>query len=420
MASALLAGDWERGGMLQRIAVCLGGKRAWHQKVVESLVRDHDHPPSAWQLQEIIGCHPAFLQAVDGGGAPRVRVWFRHHEVMTPSHAWELPRLENESDVARLLGVTVDELQWLADCHGRERSRPPGGQRHYVYTWADKRRGGQRLVEAPKPLLKAVQRRLLHHILDRIPAHPAARGFRAGHSIVDYVRPHVGRRLVLHLDIRDFFASVHASRVHCVFRMAGYSLGIARLLTGLCTNTAPPDICHGRTDTGRYAQPHLPQGAPTSPALANLCCFRLDLRLASAARAAAADYTRYADDLAFSGDADFARSGERFARLVWQIVHGEGFAINHRKTRQMRPGVRQSLAGLVLNAHPNIGRRHFDQLKAILTNCIRYGPASQNRDAHPDFRASLAGRVAFFRQINSGRAERLARLLCQIEWDEPA
>jgi hypothetical protein len=141
-----------------------------------------------------------------------------------------------------------------------------------------------------------------------------------------------------------------------------------------------------------YARPHLPQGAPTSPALANLCAYRADCRLAGLAKRAGTEYSRYADDPAFSGDEAFARHAERFSIYAAAILHEEGFAVNHRKTRIMRQGVRQHLAGLAVSQRVNVIRADFDRLKATLTNCARLGPESQNRDAHASFRAHLGPR----------------------------
>ena len=145
-----------------------------------------------------------------------------------------------------------------------------------------------------------------------------------------------------------------------------------------------------------YSRPHLPQGAPNSPALANLCAYRVDCRLAGLAKSAGAQYTRYADDLAFSGGEAFERCVERFRTHVVAILREESFSVHHRKTRIMRAG--------------------FDRLKAILTNCVRLGPESQNRDAHPYFRAHLEGRVGFVESINPGRGRRLRAILEQIRW----
>jgi hypothetical protein len=165
-----------------------------------------------------------------------------------------------------------------------------------------------------------------------------------------------------------------------------------------------------------YARPHLPQGAPTSPALANLCTYRIDCRLQGLAQRAGADYTRYADDLAFSGDKAFEKGVNRFSTHVAAILMEEGFNVNFRKTRIMRQGVRQHLTGLVINHHVNVMRPDFDRLKAILTNCIRHGPESQNREDHPLFRFQLDGRIAFVEMVNRAKGERLRKLFSEIEW----
>jgi RNA-directed DNA polymerase len=165
-----------------------------------------------------------------------------------------------------------------------------------------------------------------------------------------------------------------------------------------------------------YARPHLPQGAPTSPALANLCAYRVDCRLAGLAKSAGAQYTRYADDLAFSGDEEFERRVERFSTHAAAILHEEGFNVHHRKTRIMRQGVRQHLAGLVANRRVNVIRTDFDRLKATLTNCGRLGPENQNRDGHANFRSHLQGRVAFVESINPAKGKRLRTIFDRIHW----
>ena len=95
----------------------------------------------------------------------------------------------------------------------------------------------------------------------------------------------------------------------------------------------------------------------------------------------------------------------------------EGFDVRWRKVRVMRPGVAQRAAGLVLNVRPNVPRCEYDQLKAILTNCIRHGPADQNRAGVPDFPAHLAGRVAHVARIHPDRGARLQQLLDRVCWD---
>src|SRR5207245_5631813 len=141
-----------------------------------------------------------------------------------------------------------------------------------------------------------------------------------------------------------------AARVHALFRTAGYPAPVARLLTGLCTNVVATDVWEKApqqrlrqgTDKMRllYRFPHLPQGAPTSPALANLCAYRLDCRLEGLARRAEASYTRYADDLAFSGGKELERRARSVQVHVCRIAIEEGFAVHVQKSRFMRQGVR--------------------------------------------------------------------------------
>jgi hypothetical protein len=232
--------------------------------------------------------------------------------------------------------------------------------------------------------------------------------------------------------LRDFFVSIPAGRIHALFRTLGYPTASARYLTGLCTHATPgyllrqvlqveypsPEERRSRQQWGRqFMAPHLPQGAPTSPALANLCAYRLDVRLAGVARECQANYSRYVDDLAFScADGNPAR-GRRLLALMQDVILEEGFSPNWRKTRLASSGVAQRLTGLLVNVHPNLPRQEYDTLKAILTNCKRRGSSTQNRDGRPDFRAHLQGRVAWFRQVNPQRGEKLHRLFEQIDWE---
>lgn len=161
---------------------------------------------------------------------------------------------------------------------------------------------------------------------------------------------------------------------------------------------------------------HLPQGAPTSPAIANLCAWRLDCRLQGVAERFGLDYTRYADDLAFSGPARLADLAPFLQGLVGALALEEGFAINHRKTRLNTRAQCQRLAGMVVNTRPNPPRQEYDRLKAILYNCARFGPDSQNRQGLADFRSHLAGRVAYMTWLNPSRGERLKTLWEGIRW----
>jgi hypothetical protein len=340
---------------------------------------------------------------------------------------WIVPSILSAGDLANWLRLTISDLEWFADIKGLCSKNTSPQLRHYHYRAAVKRSGDVRLLEAPKARLKALQRQILTGILEQVPAHNAVHGFIKGRSIKTFVTPHAGKRVVLRMDLQDFFPSFRAARIQSFFRTIGYPESVADLLAGICTNSVPGDIwkrlsiemdkAQVREARAFYARPHLPQGAPTSPALANLCAYRMDCRLAGLARSAGAEYTRYADDLAFSGDDSLEQRVERFSVHVAAILIEEGFTVQHRKTRIMRQGVRQHLAGLTANDHPNLKRSEFDCLKAVLTNCVRFGPVTQNHDSHPLFRAHLEGRVGFVEQINPAKAKRLRTIFEKIVWE---
>jgi hypothetical protein len=345
---------------------------------------------------------------------------------------WPVVPLHSVGDLRDLIGLGHGELLWLADTRQLERTVTDERLRHYRYRWATKSSGGVRLIEEPKPLLKHIQRVLVREILDHVPAHDAAHGFRPGRSAITYASTHAGHAIVIHLDLEDFFGTVTAGRVFRIYRGCGYPEPVAHLLTGLTTNSIPhwlwaaranpssPLLAESHFRLGQHLRhPHLPQGAPTSPALANLSAYRLDLRLSGLAHTAGIVYTRYADDLAFSSRRPLARPQvERLVKLVEGITAQEGFRVNPFKTFFQTSSQRQRLAGLVVNHRPNVDRREYDQLKAILHNAVRHGPQSQNRSNHPNYSAHLLGRISRIKHLNPERGRRLLATYSEIDWTQ--
>lgn len=326
---------------------------------------------------------------------------------------WEVPAITTLGDLAAWLGLDESVMRWLraewrADHETRQRLA------HYRFHWVPRRGRSPRLIEAPLPLLKRVQQRILHGILDAIPAHPSAHGFVKGRGTVSFARPHTRQRCVLRMDIQDFFPTIRRGWIVRIFLTAGYPEPVAEALASLCTTRTPTAVLiAGACDFEKrrtLRERHLPQGAPTSPALANLCAFALDSRLAGLARKLDATYSRYADDMLFSGGESFRRSAGRCEALAGGILLDEGFSVAHRKTKIMASSVSQRAAGLVLNDHPAVPRRERDILKAILTNCIRHGIESQNRSALPDFRAHLEGRIAHVAHVSPAHGAKLREL----------
>ena len=430
-AKALLAGPQNSASLIQRIE-SVTGKR-W--RGLPALVSRYKAAfagktrPGQREVLRFLSSDPRLQLALRKHfAAASVQQWLTGPQEMQPAPAaaaWKIPAITSIGELAEWLRLTQQELDWFADLKHLNTRTHIHKLDHYSYTLASKRSAGFRLIEAPKQHLKLLQRQILKDILNPIPAHPTANGFVQSRSILTFASPHADKRVVLRMDIENFFPSISAARVNAFFRTAGYPEPVAERLAALCTHSVPNAFWKASSQLGPqerftfkslYGKPHLPQGAPTSPALANLCAYRLDSRLQGLAQAADATYTRYADDLAFSGDQSFARHAESFSHRVGAILLEEGFRVHHRKTRIMREGVRQQLAGLVVNRHPNIARDSFDQLKAILTNCLRHGPMSQNREGLSDFRAHLSGRIGFVESISPKRGAKLRKIFAVIAW----
>jgi RNA-directed DNA polymerase len=430
LAGSFLAGTWTGQELAARGVLAFGGGGEWIRRVVRRVIERFPEPPLEGfrVLADVVQADEDVRRQCARGDAPRIVRTF-----IVPDATRE-PRLGVVSlpaarELAAWLDVDEPMLEWLADVRGLSRRAPDERLRHYVARWVPKRSGGARLLEIPKPRLRAIQRRLLCEILDRIPAHDAAHGFRAGRSALTHAAAHVGKHVVLRLDLEDFFPTVPYGRIAGVFKAVGYSGDVSRILAGLCTCHAPSGLSMPTSPSSSaaelqaafrarrlYRARHLPQGAPTSPSLANLCVYAMDVRLAGAARAAGATYTRYADDLVFSGGSEFARRASRFEALAGAIVVESGFHVNYRKTRRMARGVRQEVTGLVVNDRVAIARDAFDQLKATLHNCATVGPESQNRGGHPSYRAHLAGAVAWVEHVQPPRGAKLRRIFDRIRW----
>jgi RNA-directed DNA polymerase len=267
-------------------------------------------------------------------------------------------------ELARRLGLTVEQLRAVKPSY-REFAVP-------------KRSGGKRRILAPEPELKALQRRILHRLLRRLKAHPVATGFERGHSIVTNALCHVGKAVVVRMDLKDFFTSTSAKRVRRYFESIGWDGEASKLLTALVTH-----------DGG------LPQGAPTSPRLANLVNGRLDARLEGLARKLGAAYTRYADDLTFSFARDDREAVHAIIGSTKRIVDEEGYTLHQRKKLHIRRrGDRQVVTGIVVNRKAALPRATRRWLRAVEHRAATGGNATLTP-------AQLAGWRAFAAMVKT-------------------
>ncbi|MCB9595992.1 MAG: RNA-directed DNA polymerase [Sandaracinaceae bacterium] len=320
-----------------------------------------------------------------------------------------LPLLAAPADVADALGVTVSRLRWLAF---HDEAAPAG---HYSFFEIPKRSGGTRLLSAPKAELRAAQSWIHENILKKVALEAPAHGFVPGRSTVTNAAPHVGRDVVVNLDLEDFFPTITFARVRGLFTSLGYSPAVATVLALLTTEAPRRRLTYaGRPYFVAVGRRGLPQGACTSPALSNLVARKLDRRMAGLAKKLGWTYTRYADDLTFSAPAGQRDTVGRLFAHVRHIVQDEGFRVNEKKGRVQRKGGRQTVTGVVVNERLAVPREEVRRLRAILNNAKKTGLAAQNRDDHPHFEAWLRGKIAYVSMVDPDRGAKLAAQLAEL------
>lgn len=276
-----------------------------------------------------------------------------------------LPLWKNEAELAAALSLPLGQLQHFATHRNREQAG------HYVRFAVPKASGGQRIIMAPKRRLKAVHRELLKQLVGRLPVHDAAHGFVPLRSTKTAAEPHVGKAFVLRVDLKDFFASVTFTRVRGYLIAMGYGFEVATSLAVIMTECERQPVLVPGTAARpqrRYEVPVGPrycvQGAPTSPGLCNAIAHKLDARLAGLAASLGLEYTRYADDLSFSGD-DADVLGKLLG-AIGRITAEEGFEINRKKTRVMRRGQRQEVVGVCVNDTLGLSRKQRRRIRAMI------------------------------------------------------
>ena len=272
-----------------------------------------------------------------------------------------LPTFKSHQSLAESIGITLNELRFLA--YQRSTSKVS----HYQHFQIAKKTGGFREISAPMPRLKRAQYWVLDNILCHMPLHDAAHGFVAGRSILTNATPHVGQAVVVNLDLQNFFPTISYRRVKGLFHKMGYEESIATVLALLCSEADTKKMkLDGEQWFVQQGEQHLPQGAPTSPTISNIICRSLDTRLQGLAKKHSFVYTRYADDMTFSGDKTARQALRKLLWGVQAIVREEGFILHPDKTRIMNQGQQQEVTGIVVNDRPSIDRKTLRRFRALL------------------------------------------------------
>ena len=225
--------------------------------------------------------------------------------------------------------------------------------KHYHKAKLPKKDGGYRNLSVPDEVLKSIQRRIADVLLIHMPVSRYAKAYRFGSSTLRNAKQHVGKQVVLKLDILHFFDSIRYSTAKDkVFPEEIYAEPLRILLTMLC-----------------YRKDALPQGAPSSPAITNIILYEFDEQIGQWCRERGIAYTRYCDDMTFSGEFDPAEV-IRFVRLELKKM---GFLLNEQKTRIQRPGQQQTVTGIVVNEKMSIPADYRRKLRQELYYCRKFG-----------------------------------------------
>jgi RNA-directed DNA polymerase len=271
--------------------------------------------------------------------------------------------IQTKSELAKLLAVAPFEIDYTI----------LNRRKFYKIFQKPKPNGSSRTLCVPAGPLALLQQKIKEHILDQVPSLPSVHGGVQGRSVLTNARPHVRKQIVFTLDIKDFFPSVGPAIVHAVFAALGFGPEASSLLVDITTWDS-----------------QLPQGVPTSSGIANLAMTRVDVRLNTLANKWSFDYTRFVDDLAISGSWRLLS----FRNLVRKIIEDEGFRINPNKIRTMHAGMRQIVAGIVVNNKINLPREKRELIRAQTLRFI-LTPKQFRKNL-----SRLRGQLSWFSSVN--------------------
>ncbi len=319
-----------------------------------------------------------------------------------------LPVYHNAQQLADGMQLALGKLRFLAF------NRSVGTTTHYQRFQLPKKSGGVRTISAPMPQLKAAQHWILENILYKISNSDAANGFVRGRSIVTNAQPHIGKDVVVNIDLKDFFPGIAYKRVKGLFCKLGYSEQVSTILGLICTEPEVDEIIlDGRKYFVAKTARVLPQGAPTSPAITNLICFKMDRRFEGLSKKYGYAYTRYADDMTFSAKGDAATKVGQLLWAVKKVVEEEGFVLHPDKLKVMRKGDRHEVTGIVVNEKLSIDRTTLRKFRALLHNVELTG-LSGKKWGKGSIIASMEGYANFVAMVKPEQGKKLKAQLAAL------
>ncbi len=287
--------------------------------------------------------------------------------------------------------LSVFKLKWYNEAWTRRNA--------YRQFHIPKKSGGTRTITAPSGKLKDILSTLAYILSELYVPTPEAMAFVPQRSIVDNARQHLGHNYVLNIDLSDFFTSITAGMVECGLKKIGISPFVAQWVATICTY---PVI------EGNRVKNIVPQGAPTSPVISNICAMTLDNRLSGLARRFHLSYTRYADDITFSSNHNVYHADGEFMKELNRIIEECHFTINHKKTRLQQRGGRQEVTGLTVTEKPNVSRKYTKNLRALIHH-IRLAEAFSPHDVNV-----ARGKLNFLRMVKGADDPTYKTLLIKL------
>lgn len=327
-----------------------------------------------------------------------------------------LPVIFSVHHLCLLAGVSVRNIITLCESSRIE---------YYKRFKLRKKKGGFRILQSPEPELKYLQRWILENILEKQPSHEACKGFDQNSSIKRNAEVHLNKPAILKIDFLRFFDSVSEKQIYRIFKGLGYHGNVAFALAKICTLVPDKTFLKSFKKNERHLKSAilnhnlgiLPQGAPTSPKLSNLFCFALDNRLSNLALKHGLGYSRYADDLTFSGEPAKLMAAKK---IINKIVKDEKLFINPAKTKLLKRGAPFFVTGLSINnTVVKIPKKKKIDVEHHLHHCLKNGVENhliksgiQNRN----FKDWLFGNIAFVYSVEKELGQKYFDAFNKIQW----
>lgn len=306
-----------------------------------------------------------------------------------------LPVLLSAKEVATAMHISLGELRFLTF------SRKNSKISHYKRFKIAKKSGGFRLISAPMPRLKKAQHYILENILNKVETHSKAHGCVIGKSILSNAEPHVNKAVVINQDLKNFFPSITYNRIKGVFKSFGYSEQIAVIFALLCSEPKILDISLlGENYFAQRGNRFLPQGSPCSPAITNVLCRNMDYRLEGLAKKYGFNYSRYVDDITFSGGYEQFSNITAVLKYSKKIVESENFVLHAGKLRIMKRHQKQEVTGVIVNEKPNVNKKSLKRFRALLYQIEKDGIQGKTWNGGNNVLAEIDGFANFIYQIN--------------------